>query len=187
MKNLIIVAGVNGAGKTTFAKPYVKEKGYTFLNADEIAKDLENKGIENAMIAAGRIFFQQLNDYLEMDKDFVVETTLSGAYINKVAKKAKAKGYTISMIYVFIDDVEMSIQRVKNRVLKGGHDVPIEDIRRRFDRSRNNFWKNFTELANSWTLLYNGIDGFQQVAISKNESFIVENKLLFNLFHQKER
>ncbi len=186
MKNLIIIAGVNGAGKTTFAKPYVKERGYDFLNADEIAKDLENEGTENAMIAAGRIFFQRLNDYLEMDKSFVVETTLSGTYINKVAKSAKAKGYTISMIYVFIDDVEMSIQRVKNRVLKGGHDVPIEDIRRRFDRSKNNFWESFTELANSWTLLYNGSEGFQQVAIGKESSFSVENKFLFNIFHQKK-
>ena len=94
---LIIIAGANGSVKTTFAKPYVKELGYKFLNADEIAKKLEERGESNSLIKAGRIFFATLYKCLKNSENFVVETTLSGSYINKVAKKAKAKGYLVKI------------------------------------------------------------------------------------------
>ena len=91
-KHLIIVAGANGSGKTTFAVPYTQALGYPFLNADELTKKLEAQGEANAMLKAGRLFFQQLNAYLQAGQSFVVETTLSGSYINKVAARAKALG-----------------------------------------------------------------------------------------------
>ncbi len=186
MKNLIIVSGVNGAGKTTFGIPYTQIKGYEFLNADEIAKKITDAGKPNAMIKAGRIFFQRLNNYLKKEKSFVVETTLSGSYINKVARKAQKKGYKITVIYIFIDNVETSIQRVRSRVLKGGHDVPLEDLLRRFSRSKANFWENFTEIADEWFLMYNGTEGFQRVARGEEREFSIENKVLFSLFHSKK-
>jgi len=182
MKQLIIIGGANGTGKTTFAKPYVKEKNYAFLNADEITKVLEDKGAKNAMIKAGRIFFQRLHQYLADGKSFVVETTLSGSYINKVAQKALNNGYYVSIIYIFVDDEAICVQRVRNRVLKGGHDVPLADIIRRFGRSKKNFWDNFTTLANDWVLFYNGEEGFQQVAIGQDNSYNIINKVLFSIF-----
>ncbi len=78
----------------------------------------------------------------------MVETTLSGTYINKVAQKAINNGYKVAIIYIFVDDEAICVQRVRNRVLKGGHDVPLVDIIRRFGRSKKNFWQNFTKLAN---------------------------------------
>lgn len=182
MKELIIIGGANGTGKTTFAKPYVKEKNFAFLNADEITKQLEDEGAKNAMIKAGRLFFQRLHHFLDTDKSFVVETTLSGSYINKVAQKALDKGYQVSIIYIFVDDEAICIQRVKNRVLKGGHDVPIVDIVRRFARSKRNFWQNFTKLADDWTLYYNGDEGFQLVATGNRSQYSVENETLFSNF-----
>ena len=181
-KKLIIVGGANGSGKTTFAIPYVQELGFDFLNADEIAKDLEEKGEQNTLIKAGRIFFKKLNENISNGKSFVVETTLSGSYINKVAEKAKTAGYEIKMIYIFLDSPELCIQRVKGRVRKGGHDVPEEDIVRRFYRSKNNFWNNFTKLAENWNLIYNGDEGFQQVALGDLEEYRIENSFLFQLF-----
>ena len=86
-KQLIIIAGANGSGKTTFAIPYVQELGFDFLNADEIAKELELLGKKNAMIKAGRIFFSRLNQNIKDGVNFVVETTLSGTYINKVVMR----------------------------------------------------------------------------------------------------
>lgn len=179
---LIIISGANGVGKTTFAKPYVEELGFKFLNADEIAKEIEAKGLENAMIKAGRQFFADLNKCIAEKESIVIETTLSGTYINKVAAKAQKLGYAIKIIYIFVDSVELCIERVQARVLKGGHDVPVEDIRRRFQRSLNNFWNNFTQITESWLLLYNGDESYQQVAIGANNLYSVENEYLFQHF-----
>jgi len=82
-KEIIIIAGANGVGKTTFAKPYVKNLSYKFLNADEIVKKMEAEGLAGAMIKAGRVFFSELNKSIEEAKNIVIETTLSGTYINK--------------------------------------------------------------------------------------------------------
>ncbi len=179
---MIIISGANGSGKTTFAIPYVNEKGYEFLNADEIAKQLENEGKSNAMIKAGRIFFKRLEANIKNEINFVVETTLSGSYINKVAKRAKKEGYKIITIYIFLDDANLCVQRVRTRVVKGGHNVPKEDIIRRFYRSKENFWNNFTQLSDKWLMLYNGGDGFQQVAVSLNGKYETINQILFDKF-----
>ena len=101
-KELLIIAGANGTGKTTFAIPYVKEGNLQFLNADEIAKELEEQGELFAMIKAGRVFFDRLGKNLEDQISFVVETTLSGSYINKVAIKARKNGYLVKMIYILV-------------------------------------------------------------------------------------
>jgi len=183
-KQLIIIAGANGSGKTTFAIPYVQELGFDFLNADEIAKELEIQGKKNALIKAGRIFFNRLNQNIKEGVNFVVETTLSGTYINKVAVKAKKSGFNVKIIYIFLDDAELCIERVKTRVIKGGHNVPTDDIIRRFYRSKNNFWNNFTQLTDEWLLLYNGEDSFQQVAIGDKKEFSIENELLFIKFQE---
>ncbi len=183
-KQLIIIAGANGSGKTTFALPYVEELGFDFLNADEIAKELEIQGKKNVLIKAGRIFFSRLNQNIMEGVSFVIETTLSGTYINKVAVKAKESGFNVKIIYIFLDDAELCVERVKSRVIKGGHDVPRIDIIRRFYRSKENFWKNFTQLVDEWHLLYNGEDSFQQVAIGDKEEFSIENEILFKKFQE---
>jgi len=139
------------------------------------------------MIKAGRIFFQRLHQYLDNGNSFVVETTLSGSYINKVAQKALDNGYKVSIIYIFVEDEAICVQRVRNRVLKGGHDVPLVDIIRRFDRSKKNFWQNFTKLVNEWTLFYNGEEGFQKVAIGDIKEYKIINKFLFDLFHENSK
>lgn len=179
---LIIVAGANGSGKTTFAKPFTEELGYQFLNADEITKELEEQGLQNALVKAGRIFFAKLKQYIENKENFVVETTLSGSYINKVALKAQKNGYLVRIIYIFLETPKLCIERVKIRVKKGGHDVPTEAIVRRYYRSKDNFWNNFTEIADKWTLIYNGEYSFQQVAVGIEGSLSIENKTLFQIF-----
>ena len=183
-KQIIIIGGANGSGKTTLALKYFNEIGLEFLNADLIAKDLENKGIKNAMIAAGRIFFERLAKYLESNQSFILETTLSGSYINKVARKAQEFGYNVKLIYLFLDNAELCVERVKTRVLKGGHDVPEIDIVRRYSRSVDNFWTKMAPLSNSWILMYNGDEGFQQVALGENELYSVENEFLFDKFQK---
>lgn len=181
---LIIVSGANGSGKTTFAIPYTQEKDYPFLNADEIAKELSEKGQQNAMLKAGRIFFKTLEEWLTEKISFVVETTLSGRYIKKVAERAKKSGYEIQIIYLFLENENICVDRVKSRVKKGGHDVPVEDIKRRYFRSKRNFWENFRLTADNWKLIFNGENSFELVASSKSGNVHYYNKALLELFHK---
>ncbi|HFA51656.1 MAG TPA: hypothetical protein ENJ95_21795 [Bacteroidetes bacterium] len=182
MPELIIIAGANGVGKTTFARPYTKEYGYDFLNADDIAKEFEDRGEKAPLIKAGRIFFYKLNEFIESGKSFVVETTLSGSYINKVAERAIKNEYKIKLIYIFLDTPELCFDRVKMRVKKGGHKVPKEDIERRFYRSINNFWNEMKNTADEWSLLYNGEYGFQNIAAGEFGNYIIENEAMFHLY-----
>ena len=181
-KEIIIIGGANGSGKTTFAFKYLEELGLEFLNADLITKQLEDKGVKHALVAAGRIFFSRLDNYIRNSESFIVETTLSGSYINKVALRAKENGYKIKLIYLFLDNPELCIERVRTRVIKGGHDVPELDIVRRFYRSKHNFWNKMSGITDNWVLIYNGENSFQQVAIGKSEEYSVENEILFSKF-----
>jgi len=88
----------------------------------------------------------------------------------------------VKLIYIFIDSENLCVERVRSRVLKGGHDVPEDAIRRRFQRSLNNFWNNFTNLSDFWVLLYNGEENYQQVAVGLRDNFSIENAVLFNYF-----
>ena len=161
---LTIVAGANGSGKTTFARPYTEHNGLQFLNADDLTKAFEDRGEPNAMMKGGREFFKLLNGALARKEDVVIETTLSGTYTTKVSKKAKQLGYQVKMIYIFLDNAEMCVDRVMLRVQKGGHDVPVEDIKRRYYRSIANFRDTFMSFVDVWYLYYNGLDRHQLVA-----------------------
>ena len=181
---LIIIGGANGSGKTTLAKPYTAAIGLPFLNADELTKQLEEAGETQALVKAGRLFFARLNDYLKQRESFVVETTLSGSYINKVAQRARRAGYRVELLYLFLADPQLCVERVAARVHKGGHNVPTDAIIRRYYRSKRNFWTNFRSLVDKWTLLYNGAEGFQPVAKGNPSTFATQNQQLLQLFKQ---
>ncbi len=180
MKEVIIVAGANGSGKTTFAKDFVKEKAYYFVNADEIGATLE--GQEGFQLKAGRIFFAKIKELVEANQSFVMESTLSGGYLTRIVEQLRKYEYSIRIVYVFLENPESCIERVKIRVIKGGHHVPEEDIRRRYYRSKHNFWNHYRQLADSWLLIYNSDEGFQEVALGVGAEFVTENEKLFDRF-----
>jgi predicted ABC-type ATPase len=98
MQELIILGGANGSGKTTFSKQILAETGYKFLNADEIEKELSCSKLQ-----AGKEFFRRLEKFLSTETSFVLESTLSGNYLVNAIKKAKSKGYSVKIIYVFLE------------------------------------------------------------------------------------
>ncbi len=153
MPLLLIIAGSNGAGKTTFAKPYVADRGLRFLNADELTREFEQRGEAQALVKAGRQFLQEVDTAITSGEDFAMETTLSGSYIYGVVERAKAAGYRVELVYLFVKSPAEAVARVAQRVLKGGHDVPEEAIRRRYARSRRNFLR-LRELTDMWELYY---------------------------------
>jgi len=161
---LYIIAGANGSGKTTFAKSFASIHKMHFINADEIAKELDPENITKHQVKAGRIFFQELNKRLGDKNSFVIETTLSGQYLVKYIKKAQDNGFEVEMIYLFLEKAEENISRVAHRVLNGGHHVPKNDIIRRFYRSKEMFMNIYKELLDKWTIYYNADEVFEKIA-----------------------
>ncbi len=160
---LLIVAGSNGAGKSTFAVPYAQKQGLPFLNADELTRQFEAAGESQALIKAARAFLAEVAAYLARGESVCIETTLSGGYVAGVVASAKAAGFRVELFYIFLESADVAVGRVASRVHKGGHDVPEDAIRRRFARSMANFEKLRHEV-DLWELYYSSKEGIQLVA-----------------------
>lgn len=178
IKEIIIIAGANGVGKTTFARAFLREYDYEFLNADEIAKSLSAENPQDKKISAGKLFFQKLNQAVENKKSLLIESTLSGRYLQKFLANLKGKNYRIQIIFLFADSLEILIERINERVKKGGHFVSDEDVRRRFIHGKENFLNIYRYLADEWFLYYNMEDNFQMIATGeKNETIVIDENL----------
>ncbi len=183
-KNLYIAAGPNGSGKTTFARQFLKEHDYVFLNADEIAKELNPECIEDVQLTAGRVFIQRLFRNLDEGNNILIESTLSGMYLHRILPRIRQRGYNVYIIYVFLEHPRICIERIKERVLKGGHFVPDNDVVRRFFRSKRNFWHIYRLEADSWFIFFNSDSHFQEVSQGNKDNFIVHNQYFFDLYLQ---
>jgi predicted ABC-type ATPase len=150
-----IIAGPNGAGKTTFANEFlpIEAECLNFVNADLISKGLSPFRPDKAAIASAKIMIQQINDYLRRGESFAFETTFSGKGYAKKIREWKSLGYEVIIYYLTLPSVDFAIERVRLRVSQGGHNVPEDVIRRRYDRSWDNFQRIYKQLADSWTLI----------------------------------
>lgn len=181
-KEIVIIAGANGVGKTTFARAFLREYDYEFLNADEIAKSLSAENPQAKKISAGKLFFQKLKSAVEDNKSLLIESTLSGRYLQKFLENLKDKNYQITIIFLFADSTEILIERIAERVKKGGHFVPGEDVKRRFVRGKDNFWRIYKDLADSWSLFYNMSNDFKKIAAGEDDKTILIDEALFKEF-----
>ncbi len=147
---LFIIAGANGSGKTTLAweyLPYMKVE--EFVNADEIARGLSPFNPSDQRMAAGRLVIKRRRELIEECQRFAVETTLSGSDLVRDVQRAKKAGYLIWMCYVHTNDVAVNIERIKNRVKEGGHDVPESDVIRQRKRSLLNLFHVYFDLCDT--------------------------------------
>jgi predicted ABC-type ATPase len=183
-KELIIIAGPNGSGKTTFAKSFLREFNYEFLNADEIARELTGKGKSAGNISAGKEYFKRLEKLKKGNKNVIIESTLSGLFLEKLIDDFKKKKYAIKILFIVLNSVEICIARIKHRVSRGGHYVPDADVRRRFERGKKNFWTRYKQTVDSWMLYNNTESGFELVAIGEGNKFDITNETLFNNFKE---
>jgi predicted ABC-type ATPase len=169
-RHLIIVAGVNGAGKSslTFSNPSLLAP-LRILDPDLVAKIINPADYQGSALAAGRHVLQECQRLLGMEASFCVETTLSGHTYLRLMREALGQGYRVTLLYVGLDSVEISIQRVKLRVSLGGHDVAEQDLRRRYPRSLENLKAAFG-LATDAALYDNSTTtGYQTVALKQND------------------
>ncbi len=155
--SVYIIAGPNGAGKTTFAREFLPNYAdcENFVNADLIAQGFSPFSPEAAAFRAGRLMLEEINRYVELNEDFGFETTLSGRSFLGLIRDLKKRGYEVHFFFLWVSTVELALERVRVRVLEGGHGVPEPIVRRRFDRSIRNFLVNYRRLGDSWTLLDN--------------------------------
>ena len=151
-KKCYIIAGPNGAGKTTFANEFlpIEAECLNFVNADLIAYGLSPFQPDKIGIEAGRLMLKHIDECVRKNVSFAFETTLSGKGYEKKIKRWKSQDYEIIIYYLKLPSVDIAIERVKLRVSQGGHDVPEQDIKRRFERSWTNFEKMYKPLADAW-------------------------------------
>jgi predicted ABC-type ATPase len=139
--NLIIIAGANGSGKSTLTRGIFQGSNLPIIDPDAIAREINPSSPESVAITAGRQAVNLINNYLNNGQSFIAETTLSGNNYLKIMDKAKKKGFEVSLLYIGVDNVNTNINRVQLRARRGGHDVPVNDVRRRYERSMNNLPK----------------------------------------------
>ena len=189
MQNLYIIAGCNGAGKTTASLTVLPDvlHCYEFVNADNIAKGLSPFNIEGVAIEAGRIMLFRINELLNKKVDFAIETTLASKSYASLIKRAKQLGYEIHLIFFWLNSVELAKERVKQRVLSGGHDIPKETIERRYKAGMKNFNHIFRNIVSSWVIYDNSKNIPILVAKKDSESNIeVFNAEKFKLIENEK-
>jgi predicted ABC-type ATPase len=181
-KELIVVAGPNGAGKSTFVASFLAERACPYLCADLIAAEFQHLDPISQQVAAGREFLRRAEEQLALLRDFIIETTLSGRTLRNYLKRARGAGYSVTIMFVYLDSADHCVVRVRQRVRRGGHNVPEDDIRRRFVRSCSNFWHSYREIADQWVMVYNSSAGFVEVAFGIVDEFAVSDEEMFRRF-----
>jgi predicted ABC-type ATPase len=139
MPTLTVIAGANGSGKSTLTKQL--DRPILLIDPDAIAKELNPIDPASMAIAAGREALMLAQQYIQSESSFVVETTFAGNTYIKLMREVKSRGWSIVLMYIGLDNPNMNVLRVADRVELGGHDVPIDDILRRYDRSLANLNK----------------------------------------------
>jgi len=171
-KNLYIISGCNGAGKTTASYTVLPEvlDCREFVNADEIARGLSPFNSESVAIEAGRLMLSRIEELLERDESFSIETTLATkSYINLV-RRAQAQGYNVRVLFFWLNSPELALQRVAERVEKGGHNIPADVIRRRYVAGIRNLFRLFMREVDYWEIYDNSEYPAVQIATGgKNE------------------
>ena len=187
-KNVYIIAGPNGSGKSTFAEKFLPDYAEcpNFINADLIAKGLSPFSPRTAALKAGKLVLAQIHEFAKKGIDFGFETTLSGKLYVKLFKKLREDDYQLHLFFLWLPSPQLAIERIKERVREGGHDVPIRDIRRRFYRSVANFFKLYQPFLNSWMILNNTGIRPALIARSASSKVVIFDKELFGEIKKME-
>lgn len=187
MKKLYVIAGCNGAGKTTASYTILPDilDCKEFVNADEIARGLSPFQPENASIQAGKLMLNTLKKLIKAGTNFAFETTLATrSYINLLAS-AKQEGFQITLLYFWLHSPELAILRVKTRVEEGGHNIPEDVIRRRYKNGLKNFFKLYMPVTDNWMFIDNSGENYEIITEGDPNKVIINNQQVWNQIKTK--
>lgn len=183
-KNLYIISGCNGAGKTTASYSILPTilNCKEFINADEIAKGLSPFQPETVSFEAGRIMLHRIDELLLKGVDFAFETTLATKSFAQTLQKAQAQGYTVTLLFFWLNSVELAKQRVALRVSEGGHNIPQDVIERRYHRGIKNLFALYLPICDN-VMAFDNSDKLPVMIFNKTKDTDIEitNHSLFNL------
>ena len=177
---IIVIAGCNGAGKSTIA-PHLLRDAFglkDFVNADTIAQGLSAFSPESVSMEAGRLMLKRLKVLAKERKTFAFETTLATRFYANWLAELQTKGFEFHLVFLWLENPELAIERVRERVASGGHNISEDVIIRRYFKGLRNFFGLYKPIANTWTFCNNS--GFG------NAEIIAEgNKLSNEIFNRK--
>ena len=182
-----VIAGPNGAGKTTFAMSYLNQFAgcREFVNADLIAAGLSPFNPESQVIAAGRLMLGRMDELAARQETFAIETTLAGrGHAQRLRRLKDDFGYAVELIFVWLPTADFAVDRVANRVLQGGHNIPEPAIRRRFDQGITNFTKHYSSIVDRWAILDGTWYPSEPVVASESDQAVCHRKSTVDLINQ---
>ena len=152
-----------------------------FVNSDEFAKHLSPFAPESAYITASRLMLRKVNYLFDRREDFCIETTLATRALLKMARSAQEKGYYVTVLYFWLNNPEIAIERVAKRVQAGGHDIPEETIRRRYQMGLNYLFHQYMQICDKWILADNSNPPFEVIAEGSKKGLIIRDMAKYNI------
>ena len=186
-KHLFIISGPNGAGKTTASYTVLPKilQCKEFVNADEIARGLSPFNPESVAIEAGRLMLKRISELLQRNESFSIETTLSTRSYFRLVEKAHSQGYDVTLLFFWLKSPQQAIERVAERVAKGGHDIPKDIIVRRYWEGLDNLFKIYMPIVDTWILVNNGETPRSIVATGgKDQTTIIKDNKHFKTIEE---
>lgn len=171
---LVIVGGPNGSGKSTFTARFLKQADQELIpvNPDDIAREIDPVSPEKAAVKAGVAALKRIRDLYADRRDFLVETTLSGEFHLNLMRRAKADGWPVTLIFIYLPDPAMTLTRIATRVADGGHNIPEVDVYRRYGKSFRNLFR-MVGVVDEIQVCDNSLDELDLIASSKEGNWYV--------------
>ncbi len=178
MPNLYIISGCNGSGKTTASYSLLPQMlgCHEFVNSDEFAKSISPFDPSSAAVGASRFMLQKIGYMLGNRSNFGIETTLATRSLTGIIQQARELGYSITIIYLWLESPDLAIKRIRSRVQSGGHNISDETVLRRYSTGLQYFFDTYMHLADRWVLADNTQTPFSVVAEGSKDMEIIRNK-----------